>query len=576
LTRSSNITQADLAKIHVFFTCRTKVGSLAYLPATYTGTTDSGLDVWTVTLQTTYRLAVDNYLSVEMFNDDDVASVVEVGLDHDYEIITSFDADYDTSIPVDQTLNSYLPDSRQASQVTMAHQTLSIQLGVNLSSTIYTGVTTSWGNDVYKVADHTIYRKTTKPIFQTDENGLLVARYNSTTHGFDTKTLWAAGTTPSSPLDITTTVTTDTDVVAGATTTILPVQDTTGVLVGMAVRGTNIPANTTVKAVSATTVTLSASISKLISAKTVLTFTNVTKLIRTTATQTQTGVQLTVGSTAGLLKGLRVVGLDIPDGAHITDIPSATTITLSVATANPVTTNTLLTILNDTAPGTILVEKGDIVTDAAGLPVIVKRAQNQYRIPAILFDGRLFASSSTIDQSTLSSISDTITTYANQIANIDAGLTENSDIYYKPARTMGQALFGVGDGKTKSLSLELGFVVDVYVEEAVYNSSTLQDTMTSSVMTVLTTVIQQPIISAADIADTLKTVLGSNATTVHVVVKSDDEVLDVIALQTNDVSPSIESVLKVSNDGSIIRVPNVTLTYIKKPDTSTSSLSAAT
>ena len=570
VTRSAIIDKADVSNFSVVMTSITKSGRFVYLPATYVSTTDYGLDIWRIVLATSYHITTDDHITLMMYNNDNVLVASEISLNSDFTIVTSFVKTFDSSIPSDSKLNALLPESYQTSHVTMSQQLLSLSLGSNLSQQIFCGVNTSWGNDVYKTADATIYHTTNDPIFQTNEVGVINTRVNSQTNNLEVVQLYSQGTTPSTTQDLMYATTLLTNVPSGSAPMAMAVESTDGILVGMAVRATGIAPGTIVSGIQANAVTLSKKITQVVAKGTVLTFTNPSLLLRTSVAQSGPSRQVTVASTVGMLVGQSVFGFDIPAGNTISSINSATQFTLATATTAALGNHTLLTVINTTAPGVVKIRRGDVVSDTAGRPIIIKDAQNQYLIPSILFDGRLFASQDTQDQETVKAIAQRLQNYANQISNIDAGLLEVSKVYYKPSRTMGYATFGIGGGRTIDLSLELSFSFKVYVDPAVYNTQTLLTTMTDTIFNVVNKAIQQPIISVSEITSTILSALGNNVSAVEGDDISGVEGLRLISLENTGTTPSIENRLSVQSDGSTTRSPNIEVVYLPKPDTTQS------
>lgn len=564
ITRSSNIVGSDVTNFRVLLTCRDKLGRLVYFPLSYISSS-SGDDVWQMVLATSYHITNDNYISVMMYNDSDQLVEVEISLNQTFDILTMFVNSFDTTIPVDNTLNGLLPSSFINSFVVMAHQKMSLTLGTNLSNVIYCGVNTTWGSDVYKTVDSTVYYTTDVPIYQTNETGVMEARYNSTTHAVEVATLYNIGDTPASTDDITLVTNGITSIPSSGTTTTLNISDTTGVLVGMSIRGTNIPVGSKVTAKTSSSVTIDQLITVSIPINSNLICTNPNLKIRTSAVQSALGKILTVASTTGMIVGQSVIGLNIPTGAVIESVDSSTQFKISIPTTVLVANNTLLTIINKTAHGVIKYHQGEVERDPTGNPIVLVSAKNQYRIPAILFDGRLFASEDPSDKTLVSNIYQRLQNYANQIKNIDADLPENSDVYYKPVRTMGYATFGIGDSKTISIPLELSFVADIYVSLDVYNNTKLKTSMENTTFGLINAYIQGSTISISDLSKIIKDSLGSNVNDVELSGIDGDDNLKLIALEQNEVKPCAQYKLVLNSDNSISRVPDITINWKISP-----------
>jgi hypothetical protein len=566
ITRSNNIETVDASNFEVLLTCKDKLGNSVYFPLSYLSTS-SGDDVWQMVLATSYHITTDDYITAMMYNDNDVLSQVEISLNQSFTIITAFKSTYDATVPKDTTINALLPTSFQSMYTGMAQQTLVLSLGTNLSGTIYCGINTTWGTDVYKTADTTVYFTTDTPVFQTNETGIIETRVNGTTHTLEVNQLYAMGDIPSDTNDFSISTTTVTNVPSSGTTTTFTLGDTTGVLLGMTGRGTLIPVDAVVVAKTSTSVTVNKLIISVVPIGSVITFGNGSLLKRTTQSQSSAGKILKVVSTVGIYPGQSVIGFDVPINALVESVDSTTQIKITIPTTTIVSNNTLLTFINKTAHGVVKVAQGDVERDVTGKAIVIKSAKNQYRIPSIMFDGRIFASDDLTDTTIVSNICQYIQNYTNQIATIDAGLLEDSEVYYRPSRTMGYATFGIGNSQTTSLPLSLSFSVNVYVSLAVYNNPKLKATMTESIYSTINAEIQNSIISVSNITETIATKLGTNVIDVEMGGINGNDKLRLIALEESDSKPSIEYVLTINPDNTISRVPNITVNYIPAPDT---------
>ena len=571
VTRSSNLVGVAASNLNLYLSCVDVLGSVVYLPATYVSTDSNGVDTWTVMLGTSYHINQNDHLTVTMYTQQDVLDTIEIPLNQTFTIVTSFTSTYAPTIPTNTTLNALLPTSVQATQTAMTQQTMVLSLGTNLSTSVYCAVNTSWGAEVYQTASADIYYTTNVPVFQLTETGVINHRLNTTTNAIEIVQIYAAGSTPSNTADFALPTTAEVLVPTTGTTTTFPVASTTGVLVGQPARGTNIPVNSFVAAFTETSITLNTLITQNIPAGTVLTITNTPYTTRTTAAQSAAGVQLTVASTVGYIVGQSVFGFDIAPDSTIASIDSPTHFSLNKPTLHPVANNTLLSIINTTAPGVVKIAAGSVVTDGNGNPIVTQQAQNQYLIPAILFDGRLFASQLPSDQTIVTTLSNLLQTYADQIANIDSGLTESSQVFYKPSRSMGTATFGIGNSQTIQMSLEFGFVVNIYVDTATYNTPTLLTAMTNTIYNIFNTSVQAAVISLSDIASTIKAQLGTNVTAVEVEDFAQQSGLRLVALEQSGVVPCIEYILSIQGDGTIVRQPNITINFLPQASTLTTT-----
>lgn len=562
--KSSNIENADRNNFKVVLTCKTKIGEDVYIPATYVGVDNNNNDVWQVILATNYHITTEDYITVMMLDASNTLSAVELALEQTFNILTMFVSTFDTQVPNDLILNNQLPSLYVGTHTAMAQQKMVLTLGKNLSNQVYCGVNTTWGNDVYDTADSTVYYTTNVPVFQTNESGVIVTRKNVTTDAIEVVTLYDIGDAPSATGDLI--YITDQD--ALATTAVLHFPSTQGVLVGMAVRGLNVPINAKVLSKTNTTVTLDIPIDTLITSDTEITFTNPNMVKRVFLDQSTEGPQLVVEDTSDILVGQSVFGFGIPNGSKVISIDSETEFTIDNDTTEVVTENTALTFLNTTAPGVVKIAQGDVLKDPTGKPIIIKGASNQYAIPSILFDSRLFVSDQPSDQAIVGTISQRMQSYADQIANIDSSFIEDADVFYKPVRTMGMATFGIGNNQKIRLPLSLSFSAAIYLDPATYSSDTTKETMERTVISIINEEIRKPIISVSEISNVIRDRLGAINASVEMGGINGNDSLRLVALEDSTGVAGIEYTLILLSDNTIDRVPNVKITFLPKPDTS--------
>ena len=573
VARSSNLVGVAASNLQVIISCYDKLGDLVFLPLTYVSSS-AGNDIWQCTLNTNYLITNDDYISVTMYSSSGVSSTVDIPIAQTFTVLTSFTSSYDTAVTIDASLNGLLPAVMGNNYTVMTQQTMVVTLGTNLSQTIYCAPTITWGSDVYETAPSTIYYTTNVPIFQTDETGLMVTRLHGSQ--IQSVTLFNAGSTPPATGNISVTTAAAVPVPTSGTTTTIPLKSTTGLLVGMDYMGANIPGNSKITAVTSTTVTISSLITAALVNGTTHTAVNPKTLVRTSVAQGAIGHVLDVGSTAGILPGETAFGFGLPNGGSLITEVTDTTITLASTTTEAVANNTLLTIVNLTAPGVVKTLAGEVITDANGVALVATSAQNQFAIPAILFDGRIFASTNASDVALVSTIYSDIAAMAANTSSIDSGLSESSEVYYKPLRTMGDTTFNIGNSATASLPLAMSFTLNVYVDSATLADVDLQTTMRNAINTTINTQIQTSPYSSRKIADAISATLGSNITGVEMAGLNNNPELLFISLTGTDVTPSVENILYIGTDGSIGRKPNITVNFVLSPnDTASTSTTSS-
>lgn len=560
VTMTSNMVSVDPSKIKIVLSTQSKSDSVYTLEATYVSTNDSGM-IYDINFGTNYLIDTDDYINVIMTNASGTLSWALLPLNPVFDVRLMVDQSVFPSIAQDTELTSTL-NFTATNYLQIARQTLTVSFGTNMSSMIYSAVDTSWGGTSYKTYDTDVYSTVTSNIYQRDSTGKLETRVDSSGNLEPLIILYAIGDRYVSEGVITTTLSSQ----ATAGDLIIHVVSATGVLIGQPVV---IPGQTTatyVKSLNGTAITLTAAVDVSSSAGTGVSFTNARVSIRTTVAQSAVGITVPLADTTNIFVGMSIYGYNVPTGATVASVIDNTSITMSLASTTLITAGTLLTFINKTAPGIIQYSAGSVVMDANGNPTVLASAANQYRIPAIMFDGRLYESEDSSDVTLVKNMSSRLASFAEGTTNLKLGLAEQQQVFYRPTRTIGSATFGIGNGKTKYLPLALSFTVILTVPTAVYANSATKSALSDLVISTINTAVKETIISCAGIASAITTALGSSVTGVNVSGINNDSSLVIIALQDTDAVCSVEGILVENTNGTISRNPNITITFVESPD----------
>ena len=171
----------------------------------------------------------------------------------------------------------------------------------------------------------------------------------------------AAGVATTGTLTLNPAISFATTALTAANGSTITVASTAGLVIGMPVTGTGIPAGDTIATIpNATTFTLTNPSTAGVASGAALTYTLLpTVTFATTALTAVNGSTITVASTVGLAAGMPVSGTGIPAGATIAAITSGTTYTLSTPSTAGVATGASLTYNNgNTFTGGITINSG--------------------------------------------------------------------------------------------------------------------------------------------------------------------------------------------------------------------------
>jgi hypothetical protein len=562
--RSANIVDLDASLLSVVLTVIDTKGEKYYLPLTCASSTD-GDDVWQAILGTNYRITSENTIILVMYDENDTESSAVINMNQEFKLIYSFKTSYDSTIPKDATLNALLPTTLKTPSTAMCYQTVMMEFGKDLTDQLYTGVNVTWGSDVYQTATENVYHKATAPIYQYDESGIIYTDSDPLGYGsLKVCLMYEAGDTPPDTGDIVTKTARNIAVPSSGTTTVIEVVDATGFLIGMPVRGLNIPTNATVQTKNGNLITINKVITAAIPAGSVITGSNSQVMVRTSAVQSAISRTIPMAHTTGIYPGMTAHCIDFNRGTTVVSV-TGSSVTVSADPKAVLPAGRLITFVNATAHGVIKIAKGDVLLGVDGKALIESYARNKYRIPAILFDGRIFASESPEDTALVSSIHDTISTHADQIATIDENMREVCSTFYRPYRTMGYSSFAKGNSQYLTLPLTVGFSVTLYVDESTYNNEDARDLMEQTIITTINDAVDDDYIDIQRIGKAIDDAVSDDSTRVEMGGINNDPSLRFLALNEKGTGTSVGQVLKLLDDGTIDRVPDITITFIQKP-----------
>ena len=442
-------------------------------------------------------------------------------------------------------------------------------LGENLSSLINNSVNTTWGAATFETYPSTVYQKYAHDVYLRDSSGNYVTRVNTQTGTVELVLLYSAGQNILSGQNLQVTIT-ETPLTISTT---ISVSSTIGVLVGSSIRGVGIPVNTTV--VSVDEATSSITLSQLptsVTSGTVLTLPTINASSTTSAASTTD--TLTVESTENFLVGMTIVGFGIPQNTTITAVTSST---LTLSQIVNVEENTYVYAFNANGPFQILHNQGDLVLGTNNQPVQLTPPTNVYGVETIQFDARIYEATDNATVTYCQAIPSTLVTAAHQLDTVRDVLLERTQLYYKPLRTLGSALFNIGNNKAVSMPLGMSFTVTYYVTAAIQQNEALcTEIQNLTISTIGSYLTQNRTYSIQEITSLLKTHFENNIISLGVSGFWNNESYQFVSMSDNSVVPCLGYTLKQSLGGGLTLVPSVTVNFELAPTTSITPIPNAT
>ncbi len=211
----------------------------------------------------------------------------------------------------------------------------------------------------------------------------------------------------------------------------------------------------------------------------------------------------------------------------------------------------------------VLFPAGAIKLDPFGNPVVLATRQLQYFVSSLMFDLRLFYSQNQADLTFVQNLTSNLAGYFATIATISGNLLEQTSLFYVPNNTMGTAQFGAGNNTPISLNLGFSFKFVIYTTQATLNNPVLQTAITQDVINIVQQAMRQSVISLTEIAQTIKTTVGSAIVSVDIEGIDGTQTLQTVIVPTGTDTPIVAQQLVFDvNTGTLALALAVVVSYL--------------
>lgn len=153
-------------------------------------------------------------------------------------------------------------------------------------------------------------------------------------------------------------------------------------------------------------------------------------------------------------------------------------------------------------------QAGDNVLDSVGLPIATSTRSLEYYVDTIQLDTRAYLGSDVNINELRKHISDAISNYATVVDKYRPELLENTHLYYRPKRSIGNASFSVGNNVIKVLPLQLATEFTLTVKSFVYEDDNLRNLLSNKVLEYVKMCIGENMLSATSISKIVLDNLG--------------------------------------------------------------------
>lgn len=218
-------------------------------------------------------------------------------------------------------------------------------------------------------------------------------------------------------------------------------------------------------------------------------------------------------------------------------------------------------VYNDTGQPIYKYKKGEIIKDINGNPIIEEQRVLKYLIQTLMIDAKLYISEHPVDVSFREALTKTLETYFGTIRAASPKMLERDKVYFKPVRTLGSALFDIGDGVKTTLPLNISIKYKIHLDDQAYANPDLQDLITDTVIKEINTALVSKRVSLTEIAISIQNKI-SYITAIDVLGICDNVDLQTISIVDDSVQPALEQILYITKDNAIRIKEHVDIEYV--------------
>lgn len=211
---------------------------------------------------------------------------------------------------------------------------------------------------------------------------------------------------------------------------------------------------------------------------------------------------------------------------------------------------------------TLLHGAGDFVLDEFGNRIKVANRDLQYHIDMTHVNKRLIHSENPAHEDYLSSIAEQLRTYYEIVQESRSQLIEETELYFRPLRSLGTSNFKISSVSSRVLDLELDMKFKLYVLPHVVEDARLLDSIRDTVIRIIDERVKDDVISITEISEDIRASMPQMVSHVDVLGINGETTLQTLLPVEDDVVPSLKQRLYIADDGTIDIERAVTIDYV--------------
>lgn len=208
--------------------------------------------------------------------------------------------------------------------------------------------------------------------------------------------------------------------------------------------------------------------------------------------------------------------------------------------------------------------KGDPILDDQGQPISISDLYTERHIDLLLVDGAYYFATDASHAAYREEVADVVSTWiTGNLAAIKQLLLDKSEIFYYPTSAIGLVDVYIDKDTQAKVEARQTFDVTLNVNETVYNDSRIRKQLETLTIQTLSSSLQNIIVSISDIIVALKNAFGTSVVSFKVSGLGGSSNYDTIAIKNENESLSLNKVLRVQDDGTLIVSEAVNISFVK-------------
>ena len=216
----------------------------------------------------------------------------------------------------------------------------------------------------------------------------------------------------------------------------------------------------------------------------------------------------------------------------------------------------------DTGDSIILHDVGSIMYDDTNNPIVTNTRKYEYLVSMMQIDARMYYSDDPIQTQFVSDISNILESYFTTIATARSKILEETKLYYRPVRTIGNAKFSVGDGVEVYKSLDMSFKLRLHVPQFVKNSIETQTLVKTSIGDIIEEYLSNKKISMTEVANIIRDRLTNYIDAVDVLGINGDRDLQTVMVVDDDAVTSVARALTILQDNTATLSRDIDIEFV--------------